>query len=178
MGGTQGPLQPPRHRDAGFTIVELLIVLTLMSMIASLGIPAYFGRPSITLDAAAKLLAKDLREVQNRAALYEEPLEIRFADRNTGYAATDVRGESLISPYGAGPFLRDYPFDAVFRGVYIESVKAGGDRRVTFSAEGRPIESAEITLAFKEERRTVRIRKRSGLLSIDGLDEPWVDFGD
>ncbi len=78
--------------------MELLIVLALLSFTASVGIPAYFARPSITLDNAARLLAKDLRNVQNRAALYGEQLEIRFDEEGSGYAATERFGESLISP--------------------------------------------------------------------------------
>lgn len=164
------------HR-AGFTIVELTIVLVLLSMTASIGIPAYFSRPSITLDSAAKLLAKDLREVQNRAARYDEQLEIRFAEDGTGYAATDQWGEPLISPYGEGDFRRNYPIDAIFRGVTIRTVAAGGDRAIAFSREGRPLESAKIVIEFGGESRTVMIRGRSGLLAIDGLDEPWIDLG-
>ncbi|QDV09062.1 hypothetical protein Poly30_46190 [Planctomycetes bacterium Poly30] len=178
LGDRQAQGRSRTAKQAGFTIVELLIVLALLSLAASVGIPAYFGRPSVTLDNAAKLLAKDLREVQNRAALYEEILMIRFPEDGSGYVATDAAGDSLISPYGAGEFRRNYPGDAVFRGVRVKSVSAGGDRAISFSPEGRPSEPAEIVLEFRGEERAVLIRERSGLLSIDGLDEPWIDLGD
>lgn len=167
-----------RRKQGGFTIVELTIVLVLLSMTASIGIPAYFSRPTITLDNAAKLLAKDLREIQNRAARYQEQLEIRFPKDGSGYAATDRMGEPLISPYGVGDFRRHYPIDAIFRGVTIKKVRAGGDRAISFSPEGRPLESAEVVIEFRGEQRTVMIRGRSGLLAIDGLNEPWIDLGD
>lgn len=159
------------------TIVELTIVLVLLTVTASIGIPAYFSRPTITLDNAAKLLAKDLREVQNRAARYQEQLEIRFAEDGSGYAATDRMGEPLISPYGVDDFLRHYPADAIFRGVTIKAVHAGGDRAISFSPEGRPIESAEVVLEFRGKTRSVKIRNRSGLVAIDGLEEPWLNIG-
>ena len=171
--------QNARRRCAtgGFTIIELTVVLVILSMVASIGIPAYFGRPSVTLDNAARLLAKDLREVQNRAALYEEQLEIRFAEDGDGYQATDAFGEPLVSPYGVGPFLRDYPVDAVFRGVKIKSVDAGPDRAISFGRSGQPLEHGAICIEFKGEERTVRLRARSGLVAIDGLDKPWIDLG-
>ena len=118
-----------------FTILELLVLLAAVSVVASVGIPAYFSRPAVTLDSAAKLLAKDLREVQNRAALYEEALMIRFDEDGQGYAATDRRGQPLLSPYGRGPFVRDYDIDAVFRGVRVESVRAA--KGSTSSVSGR-----------------------------------------
>jgi Tfp pilus assembly protein FimT len=162
---------------AAFTILELLVLLAAVSVIASLGIPAYFSRPNVTLDSAAKLLAKDLREVQNRAALYEEALVLRFDEDGHGYSATDRRGQPLLSPYGQGPFVRDYDFDAVFRGVRVESVRAAKGGRVPFDPSGRPESSAEVVLTFRGETRRVILRAGSGLISIEGLDDPWVDLG-
>ncbi len=170
-------LETASKRRRGVTIFELLIVLGLLSFTASVGIPAYFARPSVTLDSAAKLLAKDLREIQNRAALYGEPLELRFDGTGHGYRATDVHGEPLISPYGDGDFVRRYPYDAVFRGVQIVHVEAGGDRAVRFDERGRPVEPLIVQLLFDGETRQVVMRERSGLLAIDGLCESWSDLG-
>ncbi|MEM6674770.1 MAG: GspH/FimT family protein [Planctomycetota bacterium] len=170
-------LRRPAAARAGFTILELLVLLAILSIVASIGIPAYFARPEVTLDSAAKLLARDLREVQNRAALYEEPLQLRFLDDGAGYEALDARGESLISPYGKGPFLRCYDADAVFRGVEITTVRAGHGGRIRFDERGRPETSARVIVSFADESRTVFLRAGSGLIAIDGLEEPWVDLG-
>lgn len=161
----------------GVTIFELLIVLTLLSVAAMVGIPAYFGRASVTLDNATRLLAKDLREVQNRAALYGEPLELRFDAAGDGYRATDAFGQPLISPYGSGDFVRRYSFDAVFRGVSLAVVGEDEDDVVRFDADGRPLEGLEIELRYGDEVRQLVMRKRSGLLAIDGLGESWTDLG-
>ena len=166
-----------RTRRPGFTIVELLVLLVVVSAIASIGIPAYFSRPSVTLDSAAKLLARDLREVQNRAALYEEPLMIRFAEDRLGYSATDRNGQPLLSPYGSGAFVRAFAVDAVFRGVKIESIRSATGGQISFDARGRPSKSAAVVLTFGGESRTVILRSGSGLISIQGLDQPWVDLG-
>lgn len=156
------------RRHQGFTILELMILLVALTVVASVGIPAYFGRPSVTLEGAASLLAKDLREVQNRAALYEEELWIRFDDEGTGYRVTDGIGEPLISPYGIGPYLRDYPIDAVFRGVKIVDVRPAEPRSVVFSPEGMPRDSLTVTIEYRGERREVAIRERSGTITIEG----------
>jgi prepilin-type N-terminal cleavage/methylation domain-containing protein len=163
--------QSPATR-AAFTILELIVVLTVLSIVASVGIPAYFGRATVTLDNAAKLLAKDLREVQNRAALYEETLWVRFEADGTGYRVTDDSGDALVSPYGNGDYLRDYPLDAVFLGVEIPRREP---EAVAFDASGRPLTSLSVTLTFEGEERTVTMREQSGLIAIDGLDEPWID---
>ncbi|MEM9381911.1 MAG: type II secretion system protein [Planctomycetota bacterium] len=164
-------------RRGAFTIFELMLVLAVLSVMASIGIPAYFARPAVTLDNAARLLARDLREVQNRAALYEEQLEIRFDLRGHSYRATDSRGEPLLSPYGDGPFVRNYPLDAVFRGVEITSVVAGADDTVAFDPTGRPRTALAVVLTFEDETRAVMLRAGSGLIAIEGLDDAWVDLG-
>ena len=168
---------PRSGRRSAFTIFELMLVLVVLSVMASVGIPAYFSRPAVTLDNAARLLARDLREVQNRAALYEEQLEIRFDLSRNAYRATDSSGEPLLSPYGNGPFVREYPLDAVFRGVEITSMQAGPDDTVAFDPTGRPLTGLQVVLTFEDERRTVMLRAGSGLIAIEGLDEAWVDLG-
>ena len=54
------------RRSSGFTILELLILMVVLGIAASFGIPSYFARPDVTLKSAAELLASDLREVGGR----------------------------------------------------------------------------------------------------------------
>jgi Tfp pilus assembly protein FimT len=171
---------PPRTTSAtlrGFTILELLIILALLTITASVGIPAYFARPAVTLDSAARLLAADMREVQNRAALYRLPLMVEFPEDGTGYRGVKENGEPLHSPYTDGPFVRVYPADAVFEGVRVLAVRSPQGDRVAFSPRGLAAATASIVLGFDGETRTIRIRKDSGLVEIDGLEDPWFDSG-
>lgn len=171
---------PPRTSSAtrrGFTILELLIILALLTITASVGIPAYFARPAVTLDSAARLLAADMREVQNRAALYRLPLMVDFAEDGSGYRGIKESGEPLHSPYTDGPFHRVYPADAVFEGVRVLEVRSPQGSRVKFSPKGLAASTASIVLGFDGETRTIRIRKGSGLVEIEGLADPWFDSG-
>lgn len=139
-----------------------MVVLTIAS---SIGIPAYFGQPDITLNNAAELLAKDLRDVQHRAALYEEELWVRFDEDGGGYRGTDRKGGLLISPYGAGPFIREYDFDATFRGVSIESIEPNHLDAYVFDARGFPRTSIAVTLRYKDDLRTVAFSHRTGIIT-------------
>lgn len=164
-------------RRGGFTILELTVVLVVLAVLSSFTIPAWFDRPEITLDNAARLLARDLRDVQNRAALYQSPLRMRFDEDGGGYAATTDEGASILSPYGARPFERRYDRDAVFRGVRIESRDLGGLEAVEFTARGTVRQGARLVVTYRGEQRILRMRPFSGMIEIDGLASPWIDNG-
>jgi len=171
------PPARPRPR-AGFTILELTIVLAVMAILSSFTIPAWFDRPEITLDNAARLLARDLREVQNRAALYQATLLMHFDEDGDGYRATTEEGTALVSPYGAHSFVRHFGRDAVFRGVKLASWDLGGLDAVEFTDRGTARQGARVVLTYRGEQRVLRMRPFSGLIELDGMSKPWVDGGE
>ena len=59
----------------------------------------------------------------------------------------------------------------------IESIRSATGGQISFDARGRPSKSAAVVLTFGGESRTVILRSGSGLISIQGLDQPWVDLG-
>lgn len=169
------PRRDPRR--GGFTILELTVVLAVLAVLSSFTIPAWFDRPEVTLDNAARLLARDLREVQNRAALYQATLLMRFDDDGGGYAATTEEGAVILSPYGARTFERRFDRDAVFRGVRIESRDLGGLEAVEFTGRGTVRQGARFVVTYRGEQRILRLRPFSGMIEIDGLAAPWIDSG-
>lgn len=158
--------------SSGFTLLELIIVLVVLTAVASIGIPQYFGRASITLDSAAELLARDLREVQSRAALFEETLHVHFDVNGTSYLMADDADVVLLSPYGNGEYARDYDIDAVFRGVSIVEIEP---RSIAFDKKGTPNSDLRVVLEYGHERCTLTLSKESSRITIEGLSEPWVD---
>lgn len=159
----------------GPSIVHLLLVLAALSLGASLTMRGWFGRPEVTLDNAARLLAEDLRDAQNRAAFRHSMVRIVFHRGGSGYDVIDPHGEAVRAPVGSGPFHRHYSRDAVFRGVRIEEVRLGGHRTVHYGPYGLALTQGEVVLTFKDERRTVRIVDATGRIEIDGLSSPWTD---
>ena len=88
------PMVPTRgRRSSGFTILELLILMVVLGIAASVGIPSYFSRPDVTLKSAAELLANDLREVGGRAAVYRS----RSVSASTRTAVGTARPTGAVS---------------------------------------------------------------------------------
>jgi len=164
-------------RKAGFTLLELLVVLVLISTVAAVAIPAYFARSEVTLENAAILFAKDLRAAQNRSAFVGEETVVELFEDGDGYRVLDALGHRVDNPRNELPFERRYSIDAVFSGVTIAAAKAPEDRRLRFSARGEPNGPLEVILRFNGDERTICMDPPYGELRILGSTSGWIDLG-
>jgi prepilin-type N-terminal cleavage/methylation domain-containing protein len=167
---------PGRSPLRGFTILELLLVIALLSLCAATTVRWYFSRAEVTLENAAILLARDLRAAQHRAIFVGRPVHFQFLPDGTGYAVTDAAGAIAHNPQTDEPFLRVYPADGVFAGVGVAAADAGGDRTLAIDGRGNPLEDLSVTLTYAGEHRTVRLDRKSGKIEIEGSSSGWIDL--
>lgn len=160
-------MSAPIRKTPRFTLLGLVAVLVGIAATSAVVVPWWFGRAEVTLEAAAQLLAEDLHDVQNRAALRGERLEVRFAPDGTGYRAATAQGEDLESPMGNGPFVRHYPRDAVFRGVIVTRTQFEGGDRLAFGRAGECLWAGEVELGFEGRRKVLRIDADTGAVHLD-----------
>ena len=80
----------PSHREAGFTLVELLVVVGLVTVaISTLG-TLFLGGPSPAVASAARDIGAVLGEARETAVAYDEATVV-FAPAGTGYSARVYR---------------------------------------------------------------------------------------
>jgi prepilin-type N-terminal cleavage/methylation domain-containing protein len=164
-----------RRAPAGFTLVELLLVLLVLSLCAAATVRWYFSNADITLENAAVLLARDLRAAQHRSIFLGEPTRVLFLPDGSGYVVTDARGDLAHNPLTDEPFQRVYSDDGVFDGVHVTSALAGDDRTFEIDGRGRPLEDLSVGLRFGSERRTVELDHEHGGITIVGSTSGWAD---
>jgi len=160
------------------TLLQLALALLTLTVLASLGIPHWFARDEVTLDNAAVLLARDLREVQNRAAFQHRPLTIVLLPDGEGYEVVDDRGQPVRAIIGSGPFRRWYEHDAVFRGVRLRPPDGGTGPFLTYDARGLPETEASLEVCYRGSHRTLTVAPKTGHIEVRGLRRrEWVDGG-
>ncbi len=165
------------HRHSGFTILELILALLLVSIIATLAIPMYFKNDEVTLENAAVLLARDLRATQNRSAYMGRAARVEFLEDGDGYQVLDADGNLTRNPRTDQPFVRRYSSDGVFEGVRIVEIEVGDDLFLDYGSKGYATEEARLVLAFHGEVRVLLVERRSGRIRIMGSTSGWRDLG-
>lgn len=148
-----------------------MLILFVIALMAAAGVVTWFGRSSVTLDNAARLLAEDLRTVQNRAAFRGAPFEVHF--RPDGYQVRDSEGQPAKAPIGKGAYVRTYSENAIFRGVVVERSEFPNSTLV-YDHRGFA-HGGTIVLGFEGESVTLRIEDQTGRIAVEGLAEEWED---
>jgi hypothetical protein len=137
-----------------------MLALCLVAIVAVIAIPRYFGRPEVTLDNACTLLSRDLRAVQNRAALHKVGARLVFEE--DGWSALDTSGRPIEGLGESHPILRRFSRDGVFDGVRVVDIACGSDHAVAIDTRGLVAESCEVVLGFAGETRRVAIERGGG----------------
>jgi prepilin-type N-terminal cleavage/methylation domain-containing protein len=125
---------------AGFSLVELILVITIMGILAWVAYPRLTVTTEIKLDAAARRVAADLRYAQNRSIGTRVVHGLLFdaaAERYTLFAPTPATPVSDPADR-ARPLTVDFARRAEYQGVSIVSATFGTTPGVTFDYFGVP----------------------------------------
>jgi len=96
-----------RRRQAGFTLVELLVVMVILGLLASLVLPNFFGQAEKAREKTTKVQISTLASALDAFALDVG----RYPDKNEGLDAL-VKQPSGLAQWD-GPYLKkDVPKDA------------------------------------------------------------------
>ncbi len=123
-----------RTNPAAYTLIELLIVVVLLGIAASMVVPKITGRDSLTIQAAARQLISDLSFAQSDALAQQEYRRVYFFPDGSGYAILRVSEGDItdaswsydaadaiidpMSPQGsAGSYIVSWPENSNFEHV-------------------------------------------------------------
>ena len=143
---------PMRH---GFSLLETVLVLSILGVVAALGLPRY--AQSLTryrVDAAAQRLANDLQTLRQRAIDHSVSATITL-DANadtlsaTGVGGSDQSATVYVTDFKQPPFAVDL--------VLSQTPLVFG-----FDGFGRADQSATITLVQGNYRQTINVEAGTG----------------
>lgn len=149
------------RRARGFSIIEIVIVLTIVGLLAAVAIPRYAN--SVTryrADAAARRIVADLELARSAASQASASRQVAFNSGNHTYQLQNVKNlNDNAANYDVD--LTDPPYDA-----QIDAVDFGGDAVLVFDGYGTPDSGGFVQIEVGTEVRRVDVDATSGRATI------------
>jgi prepilin-type N-terminal cleavage/methylation domain-containing protein len=135
-------------RAAGYTLIEVLVVVTLLGMAAALLVPSMGQTGVLRVQASVRTIVADIAYAQSDALAYQRRRAIVFSKDENRYTIYDVKGDA---PFPDEDILVDGTResgraevglnDPRFGGAAITGVSFDGGSILTFDEIGGPVQT-------------------------------------
>ena len=158
--------RPRRNRDfAGFTIIEIVVVLVILAIAAAIIIPNISSTDDLKATSAARMVATDFQYAQNMAITHQEPVTVTFTTSNESYTLSNASGP-LIHPMTKSAYTVNFGAMNGFEGLDIVSADFFGSLAVTFDELGAPDNSGGVAVQAGSHVYQVDVATATGKVTV------------
>ena len=157
-----------RRRDSmrGFTVVELLIVVVILSIAALTAIPMMSSASSVQIRSAANLIMADLEYAKSMAITRGQNYSVVFSATTDSYQIEDQSGAVISHPVKKGfNYIMSFPNESRLSRVDVASVNFNSTQRVQFDCLGSPDNGGTIGLQAGGMTATITVEPVTGFIS-------------
>jgi prepilin-type N-terminal cleavage/methylation domain-containing protein len=158
-----------RSSSGGFTVVELLIVVVILSIAALTAIPMMSSASSMQIRSAANLIMADLEYAKSMAITRGQNHSVVFDAGTDSYQIEDQNNNVIPHPVKKGfNYVMSFPNDNRLNRIDITNVNFNGNPSVEFDCLGSPVGiTGEGTVTFQagDMTATVKVEPVTGFIS-------------
>ncbi len=130
----------------GFTLVELIIVLVVLSIASMMAIPMMSSASSSQLRSAANLIAADIEYAKSFAISRGQLCSVVFDEGNESYRILDKNGNLIEHPFKRGSdFIVEFKNDGRLQNVDITAASFDGETTISFDSLASPYSGAGLS---------------------------------
>ena len=156
------------HIERGFTLVEIIIVVVILSIAAMITVPMMSSASSVQIRSATNLIAADLEYAKSMAISRGQNYSVVFDKSANSYQIEDHDGNVIQHPVKKGfPYVMDFSSDKRLGKVDITDVDFNGASSVEFNCLGSPNDGGTITMNVEGTAATVSVEPVTGYISIN-----------
>ncbi|MCM8826417.1 MAG: hypothetical protein NC904_02745 [Candidatus Omnitrophica bacterium] len=171
-------LNPFKKSFSNFTIIEMIMVITILSILLILAVNRFSFYYGVKLELAGKKLVADIRYVQALAIAEHRELYIEFIPSLNKYEVyrKDLGSKIYyVHPYTKKDFIVDFSLDSEFKGVSLNSASFDGTNILRFSSLGEPkngngnplLEEGVVVLNYKDNEVKVVVYPKTGFCKLE-----------
>ena len=151
------------RRCGGFTVVELLLVVTIAGIVAALVLPMMAETDATRLAAAARMLIADLGFAQVESIAHgDDPCVVVFDQVNGSYQVTRSSDTStaITNPADNQPYVTRFGTGraAELAGVTIQGHSLDGDDELGFGIYGQLDQATQATITLQAGTSTLTVQ--------------------
>ena len=162
------------HGSTGYTLVEVLIIVAILGIAASIIVPQMLAAGTLGVQAAARIIIADILFAQNDAVAKQRTRKVVFDPASESYSLTDEADAVLSANWkggGGNNYIVDFVNDSRFQGVVIVSADFGGatPQTLEFDDLGGPLSGGTVEIEFQGERYRITVASFTGRVTVDLL---------
>jgi prepilin-type N-terminal cleavage/methylation domain-containing protein len=159
--------QSRKNRIAGFTLIELIIVVIVLAIISLVAVPYASSGADIKVLAAARTLASDIQYAQDLAITSQVPISVFFnISSNSYYLFNTSTSQTVNNPISKSAYTVDFSSKHGVSGVDIVSADFSGATRITFDCYGSPENAGSVVLGYDWASYTISVSAVTGKVTV------------